>query len=186
MKTKKNIQWQNVTPSRNRTQASHSKSNTLLSTLTWHLLAPSRNRTQASHSKSNTLLSTLTWHLLVRLRLSLYSHALLIPLKSSKSKYQVVHEQKFKDWSQNDKVWINDNKEARCLYFFFQLQFSLTFIKSEYSNQAEFWNSRNSSRVIRSNWIVCENCNRGFHIRTEIPMLAFSSLLHENKKFRSE
>ena len=28
---------------------------------------------------------------------SLYSHALLIPLKSSKSKYQVVHEQKFKD-----------------------------------------------------------------------------------------
>ena len=28
---------------------------------------------------------------------SLYSHALLIPLKSSKSKHQVVHEQKFKD-----------------------------------------------------------------------------------------
>ena len=28
---------------------------------------------------------------------SLYSHVLLIPLKSSKSKYQVVHEQKFKD-----------------------------------------------------------------------------------------
>ena len=28
---------------------------------------------------------------------SLYSHALLIPLKSSKSKYQVVHEQRFKD-----------------------------------------------------------------------------------------
>ena len=28
---------------------------------------------------------------------SLYSHALLIPLNSSKSKYQVVHEQKFKD-----------------------------------------------------------------------------------------
>ena len=28
---------------------------------------------------------------------SSYSHALLIPLKSSKSKYQVVHEQKFKD-----------------------------------------------------------------------------------------
>ena len=27
---------------------------------------------------------------------SLYRHALLIPLKSSKSKYQVVHEQKFK------------------------------------------------------------------------------------------
>ena len=28
---------------------------------------------------------------------SLYSHALLIPPKSSKSKYQMVHEQKFKD-----------------------------------------------------------------------------------------
>ena len=28
---------------------------------------------------------------------SLYSHALLILLKSSKSKHQVVHEQKFKD-----------------------------------------------------------------------------------------
>ena len=28
---------------------------------------------------------------------SLYSHALLIPTKSSKSKYQVVDEQKFKD-----------------------------------------------------------------------------------------
>ena len=28
---------------------------------------------------------------------SLYSHALLIPLKSSTSKHQVVHEQKFKD-----------------------------------------------------------------------------------------
>ena len=28
---------------------------------------------------------------------SIYSHTLLIPLKSSKSKYQVVHEQKFKD-----------------------------------------------------------------------------------------
>ena len=28
---------------------------------------------------------------------SLYSHALVIPLKSSKPKYQVVHEQKFKD-----------------------------------------------------------------------------------------
>ena len=54
----------------------------------------------ASDSKSNTILSTLPWHLLARLRLgSSYSHALLIPLKSSKSKYQVVHEQKFKDLS---------------------------------------------------------------------------------------
>ena len=35
----KKIQWQNVTPGRNRTQAaSDSKSNTILSTLTWHLL----------------------------------------------------------------------------------------------------------------------------------------------------
>ena len=59
------IQWQNVTPSGNKTQA-------------------------ASDSRSNTLLSTLTLG-------SLYSHALLIPLKSSKSKNQVVHEQMFKD-----------------------------------------------------------------------------------------
>ena len=28
---------------------------------------------------------------------SLYSHALFIPIKSIKSKYQAVHEQKFKD-----------------------------------------------------------------------------------------
>ena len=52
-------------------------------------------------SKSSTMLSGLTWHLLVRLRLqSLYSHALLIiakSLSSSKSKNQVVHEQKFQD-----------------------------------------------------------------------------------------
>ena len=37
----KKIQWQNVTPSGNRTQVSHnsdSKSNTILSTLTWHVL----------------------------------------------------------------------------------------------------------------------------------------------------
>ena len=52
-----------------------------------------------SDSKSNTLLSGLSWHLLVRLRLlgSLYSHTLLTLTKSSKSKNQVVHEQKFKD-----------------------------------------------------------------------------------------
>ena len=30
-------------------------------------------------------------------RIIAYSHALFIPLKSSKSKYEVVHEQKFKD-----------------------------------------------------------------------------------------
>ena len=30
---------------------------------------------------------------------SLVSHALLIPLKSTKSKFQVVHEQKFKLWT---------------------------------------------------------------------------------------
>ena len=56
--------------------------------------------------KSNTILSGLTWHLLVRLRLSssLYSHALLILTKSSKSKNQVVHEQKFKDLLSNESV----------------------------------------------------------------------------------
>ena len=55
LQREKKIQWQNVTPSGNRTQAA-----------------------------SETLGS-------------FYSHALLIFLKSSKSKHQVVHEQKFKD-----------------------------------------------------------------------------------------
>ena len=53
----------------------------------------------ASDSKSNMLLSTLTWHLLVRLRLWAPYIVMLywFPLNPSKSKYQVVHEQKFKD-----------------------------------------------------------------------------------------
>ena len=42
-------------------------------------------------------LSTLTWHCKTETLGSLYSHAVLIPLKSSKSKHQVVHDQKFKD-----------------------------------------------------------------------------------------
>ena len=46
----------------------------------------------ASDSESKIILSTLTETLG-----SLYSHGLLIPLKALKSKYQVVHEQKFKD-----------------------------------------------------------------------------------------
>ena len=50
----------------------------------------------AQDSKSNMLLSTLTWHLLTETLGSLYSHALLILTESSKSKNQVVHEQKFK------------------------------------------------------------------------------------------
>ena len=49
----------------------------------------------ASDSKSNTLLSTLTCK--TETLDSLYSHALLILTKSSKSKHQVVHEQNFKD-----------------------------------------------------------------------------------------
>ena len=66
------IQWQNVTPGGNRTQT-------------------------ASDSKSNTFYTTLTFAYKTETLGSLYSHALLIPLKSSKSKHQVVHEQKFKD-----------------------------------------------------------------------------------------
>ena len=66
----KKIEWQNVTPGGNRTQA-------------------------ASDSKSNTLFSTLTFACKTETLGSLYSHALLILLKSSKSKHQVVHEQKF-------------------------------------------------------------------------------------------
>ena len=49
-----------------------------------------------SDSKSNMLLSILSWH-----KLLIYSHALLILTKSSKSKHQVVHEQKFKDLLSN-------------------------------------------------------------------------------------
>ena len=52
--TWKKIQWQNVTPRENRTQAaSDSKSNTLLSTLTWHMLL----------RRSLNLCSCTTWRL---------------------------------------------------------------------------------------------------------------------------
>ena len=72
----KTIQWQNVTSSGNRTGASHSL---------WF---------QVQHYP---LYTNLTFACKTETLGSLYSHALLIPLKSSKSKYQVVHEQKFKD-----------------------------------------------------------------------------------------
>ena len=52
-----------------------------------------------SDLNSNTLLSELTGHLLVILSESLgplYSHVLLIPTKSCKSRNQVVHKQKLK------------------------------------------------------------------------------------------
>ena len=70
------IQWQNVTPSGNRIRASHSL---------WF---------QVQHYP---LYANLTLACKTETLGSLYSHALFIPLKSSKSKYQVVHEQKFKD-----------------------------------------------------------------------------------------
>ena len=70
------IQWQNVTPSGNRTRASNS----------WWI--------QVQHYPFYT---NLTFACKTETLGSLYSHALLIPLKSSKSKYQVVHEQMFKD-----------------------------------------------------------------------------------------
>ena len=54
-----------------------------------------------SDSTSNTILSTLVVNLTFAYKTetlgSLYSHPVLILLKSFKSKYQVVHEQKFKD-----------------------------------------------------------------------------------------
>ena len=59
-------------------------------------VTPSGNRAQAaSDYKSNTILSTLTCK--TETLGSLYSHALLILLKSIKFKYQMVHEQMFKD-----------------------------------------------------------------------------------------
>ena len=74
--TRKKIQWQNVTPSGNRTWTSHSL---------W---------LQVQHYPFYT---NLTFACKTETLGSLYSHALLISLKSSKSKYQVVHEQQFKD-----------------------------------------------------------------------------------------
>ena len=63
---------------------------------------PRWNRTWASHNlwfqvQHYPLYSNLTIACKTETLGSLYNHALLIPLKSSKSKYQVVHEQKFKD-----------------------------------------------------------------------------------------
>ena len=75
VKTKK-IQWQNVTPSGNRTQASHSL---------WF---------QVQHYPFYT---NLTFACKTETLGSLYGHALLIPLNPYKSKCQVVHEQKFND-----------------------------------------------------------------------------------------
>ena len=72
----KKIQWQNVTPSGNRTWASHNL---------WFQVQHSTFYTNLTFAYKNETLG------------SLYSHALLILLKSSKSKYQVSHEQKFKN-----------------------------------------------------------------------------------------
>ena len=70
------IQWQNVIPSGNRTQASHSL---------WFQVQHSPFYTNLAFAWTTETLG------------SLYSHALLTPTKSSKSKNQVVHQQKFKD-----------------------------------------------------------------------------------------
>ena len=63
---------------------------------------PHGNWTQASHSlwfwvQHFPFWANWAFAYKTEILASLYSHALLIPLKSSKSKYQVVHEQKFKD-----------------------------------------------------------------------------------------
>ena len=62
---------------------------------------PSGNRTRASHNhwfqfQYYPFYTNLTFACKTETLSSFYSHALLIPLKSSKSKHQVVHEQKFK------------------------------------------------------------------------------------------
>ena len=62
---------------------------------------PSGNRTWASHNlwfqvQYYPFYTNLTFACKTDTLGSLFSHALLIPLKSFKSKYQVVHEQKFK------------------------------------------------------------------------------------------
>ena len=63
---------------------------------------PSGNRTWASHNlwfqvQHYPFYTNLTFACRTETLGSLYTDALLIPLKSSKSKYQVVHKQKFKD-----------------------------------------------------------------------------------------
>ena len=96
--TWKKIQWQNVTPSRNRTWASHSL---------WF---------QVQHYPFYT-----NWTFACKTETlgSLYSYALFILTESPKSKNQVVHEQKFKDllsstcqvsverrvWTWNQRSW---------------------------------------------------------------------------------
>ena len=84
------IQWQNVTANGNRTRASHSL---------WF---------QVQHYLLHT---NLTFACKSETLGSLYSHALLIPLKSSKSRYQVVHEQKFKDLSSTCQVSVESECE---------------------------------------------------------------------------
>ena len=66
------------------------------------MLPPSGNRTQASHNlwfqvQHYPFYTNLTFACKTETLGSLYSHVLLILFKSSKSKFQVVHEQKFKD-----------------------------------------------------------------------------------------
>ena len=65
-------------------------------------VTPSGNRTRASHRiwfqiQHYPFYTNLTFACKTETSGFLYSHALLIPLKLSKSKFQVVHEQKFKD-----------------------------------------------------------------------------------------
>ena len=65
-------------------------------------VTPSGNRTRASHNlwfqvQHYPFYTKLTFACKTETLGSLYSHALLIPLKSSKSKFQVLLEQKFKD-----------------------------------------------------------------------------------------
>ena len=60
-------------------------------------IEPSPLLTSDSKSKDSPFYTNFTFACKTETFGSLYSHALLIPFKSSKSKNQVVHEQKFKD-----------------------------------------------------------------------------------------
>ena len=103
------IQWQNVTPSADRTQASHNL---------WF---------QVQHSSFGTNLAIACETETLR---SLYSHALLIPTKRSKSKvgqerslkiYSVAHASlalKGEFWTWNQRLWETQVGRTFCHCFF--------------------------------------------------------------------
>ena len=67
--------------------------------LTWRLLWPQLQQQTTDKYIVSSCYTNLAFACKTEILGSLYSRALLISTKSSKSKYQVVHEQKFKDLS---------------------------------------------------------------------------------------